>query len=103
VQFIANTPADVHLVFAFRFATPILNSSAYSAVTSVAVSAPISKVADINRAHDAKINCKKIISNYLTISNYTISLYLFFYHGIQLCVVQQGDVGLFSKHRNIIN
>jgi len=29
-------------------------------------------------------------------------LYAFLHHGIQLCIVPQGD-GLFSKHLNIIN
>jgi len=58
VQFIANTPADSHVVFAARFTTPLVNSFAYSAVTSVAFPAPNSKVAAINRTHVAKIVCK---------------------------------------------
>jgi hypothetical protein len=60
VQFIANIPADVQLVFAARFTTPLVNSAAYSAVTSGAFSALISKVADVNRTHFAKMICKKM-------------------------------------------
>jgi hypothetical protein len=83
VQFIANTPADVQLVYAARFTTPLVNSSAYSAVASVAFSALNSNLADINRTYVAKIICKKLIHNYLPISNLTVSFYLFSHHGTE--------------------
>jgi hypothetical protein len=82
VQFIANIPADVQLVFAARFTTSLVSNSEYSAVTSVAFSALISNLADFNRTHVAKIICKKLIYNYFPIRKFTISFYLFSHDGI---------------------
>jgi hypothetical protein len=83
VQLIENTPADLQLVLNTAVLMSLLNSSAYLAVKSGVFSDLNSKLAAINKTQFAKIICKKIICNYLPISNYKISLYLFLHHGIE--------------------
>jgi len=70
VQFIGNIPADVQMVFAARFTTPLVNGAAYLVVTSVAFSALNSNLAEVNRTRFAKIICKneyEIVFQYVII------------------------------------
>jgi hypothetical protein len=59
VQFIANNPEDLHLVLNAGVPNSLLNSSEYSAETSVAFFALISKIVAVNRTLVVKIICKK--------------------------------------------
>jgi len=83
VQFNGNTPVDLQLVLDAGVPTSLLNRSAYLAMKSGVSSELNSKLAAISKTQFAKIICKKLICNYLPISNYKISFYLFLHHGIE--------------------